>query len=76
MELISWLRSKKKSYWRKITSDRVVNCTFWVQERGDRSLIVGLGAGILIVLFFKVIFCLLIIAAVLASIAYMLAEED
>ncbi len=76
MEFLNWLRSKKKSYWRKLIADRVVNCTFWVQERGDRSLIVGLGSGILIVLFFKIIFYILVIAAVMGAIAYMMAEED
>ncbi len=76
MDLIHWLRSKKKSYWRKLVADRIVNLTFWVQERGDRSLAVGLLAGIAIVLFFRLIFILLVLLAVVGSTAYLFAEDD
>lgn len=76
MRILDQLRAKRKSEWRKLVADKVVGTTLWIQERGDRSLVVGLGSGIIIVLFFRLVFSLLVIAAVVGTTVYLFAQDD
>ena len=76
MEFWKWLRSKPKSFWREQLASRWINLTFWVQARGDRSLAVGLLSGVVIVLFFRLIFTALIVAAAVAALVYLTAPDE
>ena len=76
MDLLQRIRSKSREQWQAWVTDLWVKFRTQVQENGEIALIGGLAAGILVVLFFRLIIGVAIFVVLGAFIVWQLAYPE
>lgn len=74
MSIVDRIRQRSRSQWQAYFKERLDKISSFVLERGERGFIVGLIGGIIIVLMFKLVVC--IVAAVLLAYFLILAISE
>jgi hypothetical protein len=67
MNLRELIRSKNQAQWRATFNDWITTVRIFVQENGEKALILGFILGVIIVMFFK----LFILVSCLSALAYL-----
>ena len=73
---VDYIRSKSRDEWTKLVRDKWINLRIWIQENGELGFLVAFSCGILFVIFFKFLFGLLVLLALLGFLAWSIAEPE
>ena len=73
MSILDSIRRRSREEWADLFRDRVTDLRIWIQEHAEKAFFVALVLGAILILFFKIIFWLVFIVAVLGAAAYFYA---
>jgi len=73
-EFLRSVRTNSREEWSEIAKDSWVKARIWVQEHGEKAAAIALVFGIIIVVAFKLVFSLFILALILGAALYFLAD--
>lgn len=73
-EFLQSVRANSREEWSEKAKDSWVKLRIWVQENGEKAAAIALVFGIFIVLAFKLVFSLFILALILGAAIYFLAD--
>jgi hypothetical protein len=72
---LKYIRSKNRAAWREVAQKLLFLIRDWLGKNGEISALIGLVAGIALVLFFKLIMVLCIFTSLVLFLLYQYAEE-
>ena len=76
MDFLQEIRKRSREEWEQFGLDKWTDLRIWVQEHGERAALIALVAGVSLVLFFKLVLILLIIAALICFAVLYTAVPD
>ena len=75
-DFLKYIRSKRRSEWREINRRVVLLIRDTLSKNGELSALIGLVAGISLVLFFKLLLVTAVTLSLVIFLIYQLAEDD
>ena len=66
MEILAEIRKRNRQEWEHLAKEKWTDTRLWIQENGEVAAVSALVSGIIIVLCFKLIFYMALIAAIAA----------
>lgn len=74
--ILERIRSRSREQWQTWAKDNWTDLRIWIQENGELSALIGLLLGIFIVLAFRLIITLTVLALLLVFAAWCYAKPD
>ncbi len=73
MDPLAFIRKKSREEWQQLFVDRWTDVRIWIHEHGMQSMFIGLGCGVFVALFFKLVMGTLIVGGLLVFCAWQYA---
>ncbi|RIL08561.1 MAG: hypothetical protein DCC75_08575 [Proteobacteria bacterium] len=73
---VAKIRERSREGWAEFAKEWLTNRRIWIQENPERAAIGGLVAGIVIVVFFKVVAWAIFLLAVFAAVVWIIAQPE
>ncbi len=76
MDIIGTIRQRSREQYVALVREKLIATRIWLQENGEKALMLGLLAGVVIVTLFVVVFYVIVIAAIIAATIWAIARPE